>query len=89
MEGRMMSLEERKAEKPKERELLKRLQATTPRPNCAQCGKRLPPFRYAYLDCYRTKGAVWGYYGNNVFCTAGCGLQFGLAAYRAGHWIKK
>lgn len=66
-----------------------RIRATFPRPLCAFCRKPLPLDGFSCeQDKKVSAGRVWGYGGNNVFCTLKCGFSFGLASHRAGFRMK-
>lgn len=54
-------------------------------PLCHNCGEPLKPYPYLAEPHAKEQQQVWGYNGNNLFCTMRCGFQFGIAAVRAGY----
>lgn len=58
------------------------MQKTPPGPRrwCKYCRKPLPLYRFADQDWAKEKGKVWGYRGNNYFCTLRCGFKYAILA---------
>lgn len=64
------------------------------RPKCVQCGKEMqacamiehpnhPGVFYTIGQYYNgAKHVQYGYKGNGVFCSAGCGFNYGLHQYK-------
>lgn len=57
----------------------KRSPAITQRPNCLDCGKPLPRFKFDGKTYDDGTPREWGAYGDNRFCTLTCGWRWACA----------